>query len=41
VKTRVDHVSTINGGSGVLREIVEIVLKAQNKYDGFLAQYLV
>lgn len=41
VKTRVDYVSTINGGSGVLREIVEIVLKAQNKYDGFLAQYLV
>ncbi|MBX9597363.1 MAG: HAD hydrolase family protein [Burkholderiales bacterium] len=40
VKERVDHVSSINGGSGVLREVVELVLRAQNKYDSFLARYL-
>ncbi len=40
VKERVDHVSSINGGSGVLREVVELVLRAQNKYESFLARYL-
>lgn len=41
VKQRVDLVTDKFGGSGVLREVAEIILKAQGKYDKFLQQYLV
>lgn len=41
VKSRVDYISALRGGEGVFREIVELILKAQNKYDVFLAQYLI
>ncbi len=41
VKNRVDYISKLNGGSGVLRDVVELVLKSQNKYEQVLAKYLV
>ncbi len=40
VKKRVDYVSQFAGGHGVLREVVEIILRAQGKYEPFLAKYL-
>jgi 3-deoxy-D-manno-octulosonate 8-phosphate phosphatase (KDO 8-P phosphatase) len=40
VKTRVDYISSLCGGNGVLREIVELIMKAQNSYTPFLANYL-
>ncbi len=40
VKRRVDFVSQLSGGEGVLREVVEIVLNAQGSYDQILAEYL-
>jgi 3-deoxy-D-manno-octulosonate 8-phosphate phosphatase KdsC-like HAD superfamily phosphatase len=40
VKLRVDYVSSLRGGDGVLREVVELIVKAQGKYAGFLAKYL-
>ena len=41
VKLRVDYVSSLRGGEGVLREVVELIVKAQGNYSGFLAKYLV
>lgn len=40
VKKRVDYVSSVSGGNGVLREVVELILKAQGSYDVILAEYL-
>lgn len=40
VKTRVDYVSSFAGGSGVLRDVVELILKAQGKYEQILNRYL-
>ena len=40
VKHRVDYVSCLNGGNGVFREVVEIILKAQGSYAQFLAKFL-
>ena len=40
VKQRVDYVSGLRGGNGVLREVVEIILKAQGSYAKFLAKYI-
>ncbi len=40
VKQRVDYVSSLRGGEGVLREVVELIVKSQGHYVEFLAKYL-
>jgi len=40
VKRHVDYVSPVFGGNGVLRDVVELILKAQNKYQAIVAEYL-
>lgn len=40
VLKRVNYVSPISGGKGVLRDVLELVLKAQGKYTQILTKYL-
>lgn len=40
VRTRVDWVSALPGGRGAARELVELVLRAQGRWDGLLSGYL-
>ncbi len=40
VKARVDYICNKSGGYGVLREVVELVVKANGSYTDFLAKYL-
>ena len=40
VKHRVDYITTKKGGDGVLREVVELILKSQNRFDEYLNRYL-
>lgn len=40
VKSRVDYISNFSGGSGVFRDVVELILKAQDKYEQILHRYL-
>ena len=40
VLDRVDHVSTLAGGCGAVRELCELLLAAQGKLDAALARYL-
>jgi 3-deoxy-D-manno-octulosonate 8-phosphate phosphatase (KDO 8-P phosphatase) len=40
VRSRVDYVSRAVGGDGAAREFVELVLKAQGRWEGLLASYL-
>jgi 3-deoxy-D-manno-octulosonate 8-phosphate phosphatase (KDO 8-P phosphatase) len=40
VRQRVDFVTTAGGGKGAVREICDIILRAQDKYDQALARYL-
>lgn len=40
VRERVDYVAKRPGGRGAAREVAELVLKAQGKWDGILANYL-
>jgi 3-deoxy-D-manno-octulosonate 8-phosphate phosphatase (KDO 8-P phosphatase) len=40
VRARVDWVSTASGGRGAVRELVELVLKAQQRWDDVLRQHL-
>jgi len=40
VRERVDWVSTAPGGRGAVRELVELVLKAQQRWDDVLGQHL-
>lgn len=40
VKERVDYISDFAGGSGAFRDVVELILKAQDKYNTFLNKYL-
>jgi len=39
VKKRVDIVMNRNGGDGAVRELIEIVLKAQDIYDSWIKRY--
>jgi 3-deoxy-D-manno-octulosonate 8-phosphate phosphatase (KDO 8-P phosphatase) len=39
VRSRVDWVSTTGGGRGAVREMVEMVLRAQNQWDGIVSSY--
>ena len=40
VRERVDWVSTVAGGRGAVRELVELVLRAQQRWDDVLRQHL-
>ena len=40
VRERVDWVSTVAGGRGAVRELVELVLRAQHRWDDVLRQHL-
>ena len=40
VRERVDWVSTIGGGRGAVRELVELILRAQQRWDDVLRQHL-
>ena len=40
VKQRVDYITTKKGGDGVLREVVELILKSQDLYTDYLNRYL-
>jgi 3-deoxy-D-manno-octulosonate 8-phosphate phosphatase (KDO 8-P phosphatase) len=40
VKDYVDYVTVASSGNGVLRELIDIVLKSQNKYDTYVEQFL-
>jgi 3-deoxy-D-manno-octulosonate 8-phosphate phosphatase (KDO 8-P phosphatase) len=39
VRERVDWVSRVPGGRGAVREMIELVLRAQHKWDGVVTQY--
>jgi 3-deoxy-D-manno-octulosonate 8-phosphate phosphatase (KDO 8-P phosphatase) len=40
VKSRVDHVATRGGGRGAVRDVCELILRAQGKWPAALAEYL-
>jgi 3-deoxy-D-manno-octulosonate 8-phosphate phosphatase (KDO 8-P phosphatase) len=40
VKSRVDYISNYAGGRGAFRDVVELILKAQEKYDLILSKFL-
>jgi 3-deoxy-D-manno-octulosonate 8-phosphate phosphatase (KDO 8-P phosphatase) len=39
VKAEADHVTTRPGGQGAIREVVELLLRAQGRWDEILAHY--
>src|SRR5947208_819745 len=39
VRTRVDWVSAFNGGDGAARELIELVLRAQGKWERLMEEY--
>ena len=39
VKAEADHVTTRPGGHGAIREVVELLLKAQGRWEAILAHY--
>jgi 3-deoxy-D-manno-octulosonate 8-phosphate phosphatase (KDO 8-P phosphatase) len=41
VRLRAHHVTAAAGGRGAVREVCELLLRAQGNYDGVLAQFLV
>jgi 3-deoxy-D-manno-octulosonate 8-phosphate phosphatase (KDO 8-P phosphatase) len=40
VRSRVDWVSSVEGGRGAARELIEMILRAQDRWDGVVAAYL-
>jgi 3-deoxy-D-manno-octulosonate 8-phosphate phosphatase (KDO 8-P phosphatase) len=40
VRSRVDWVSSVNGGHGAVRDLVETVLRAQGLWEGVVTRYL-
>lgn len=40
VKSRVHYVTTAAGGRGAAREVCDVLLRAQDKYDAMIASYL-
>lgn len=40
VKSRVDYVASHGGGRGGVRDVCELILRAQGKWDAALAEYL-
>jgi 3-deoxy-D-manno-octulosonate 8-phosphate phosphatase (KDO 8-P phosphatase) len=41
VRERVDWVSSVGGGRGAVRELIELVLRAQRRWDEVVRQYVV
>ncbi|MDR1511366.1 MAG: HAD hydrolase family protein [Endomicrobium sp.] len=39
VKKHVDHVSVFNGGEGVVREVIELIMKAKGEWGKILSSY--
>ncbi len=39
VRARVDWVSGARGGDGAARELIEMIFKAQNRWEALLARY--
>ena len=39
-KQRADYITRAPGGSGAVREIVELILKAQGRWEGLVESYL-
>ncbi|MEW6303729.1 MAG: HAD hydrolase family protein [Verrucomicrobiota bacterium] len=40
VKARSDYVTTLRGGEGAVREVIELLLRAQGKWEGITQGYL-
>ena len=40
VRSRVDWVSTAGGGQGAARDLIEVILRAQGRWDAILAEYV-
>ena len=40
VRSRVRWISRLNGGAGAVRELIELVLRAQGTWDGLVGSYL-
>ena len=40
VRERAHYVTTANGGNGAIREVVELILKAQDRWDDLVKSYL-
>lgn len=40
IRTRVHYVATADGGRGAVREVCELILRAQGKLESAIAQYL-
>jgi 3-deoxy-D-manno-octulosonate 8-phosphate phosphatase (KDO 8-P phosphatase) len=40
VRERVDFVTTLDGGRGAVRELIELILRAQHKWDEVLREYV-
>jgi 3-deoxy-D-manno-octulosonate 8-phosphate phosphatase (KDO 8-P phosphatase) len=40
VRSRVDWVSGAKGGDGAARELIELVLRAQGRWDSIIAAYV-
>lgn len=40
LRQRADHVTTLSGGYGAVREVCDLLLMAQDRYDDALAPYL-
>lgn len=40
VRAAADYVTSVSGGRGALRELVELVLRNSNRWEGVLADYL-
>ncbi|MDR1310943.1 MAG: phenylphosphate carboxylase subunit delta [Burkholderiaceae bacterium] len=41
VRTRVDYVTAAGGGQGAVREVCDLILKAQGRYDAAMKTYLI
>ena len=41
VKTRAHYVTKADGGNGAVREVVELILKAQGRWDDLVKSYLI
>jgi 3-deoxy-D-manno-octulosonate 8-phosphate phosphatase (KDO 8-P phosphatase) len=41
VKARAHYVTTATGGNGAVREVVELILKAQGRWDDLIKSYLI
>jgi len=39
VKDYVDYITDFKSGEGALRELIDLILKAQNKYDQYVARF--